>query len=307
MTGAEFARRLEVDIRTARHYVEMLQDLGIPVEAERGRYGAYSLRPGYKLPPLIFTEDEALALTLSLMVGRQAGLATTEPAFESVLAKVERVLPETTRARIQAVGQTVDFDQSKTVRAAPTASTVTILSSAVQTRHCVHLAYRSADAEVTERVFDPYGVAYHDGYWYTIGYCHLRRGQRLFRLDRIVQVEPLDEKFVRPVNFQALAAVQKALVSAPGTWQLEVWIEATLGEAQRQLQFLKAYFEEHANGVLLRGDTEDLDWMARRLALLAVPFIILQPVELRDLLRQHAFKLAQYAERTNTDYQTIQD
>lgn len=65
MTGAELARRLEVEVRTIRNYIETLRDLGIPVEAERGRYGAYRLRPGYKLPPLIFTEDEALALMLS--------------------------------------------------------------------------------------------------------------------------------------------------------------------------------------------------------------------------------------------------
>jgi predicted DNA-binding transcriptional regulator YafY len=60
MTGAELARRLEVDIRTVRNYVETLIDLGIPVEAEQGRYGAYFLRAGYKLPPLIFTEDELI-------------------------------------------------------------------------------------------------------------------------------------------------------------------------------------------------------------------------------------------------------
>lgn len=52
-------------MRTARSYIETLRDLGIPVEAERGRYGAYYLRPGFKLPPLIFTDDEALALILS--------------------------------------------------------------------------------------------------------------------------------------------------------------------------------------------------------------------------------------------------
>src|SRR5262245_50639543 len=109
MTGAAIAARLEVDIRTARHYVEMLRDLGIPVEAERGRHGAYRLRPGFKLPPLIFTEDEALALTLSLMAARQSGLAATAPAVAGVLAKVERVLPETTRARIRAVERTVVF------------------------------------------------------------------------------------------------------------------------------------------------------------------------------------------------------
>src|SRR5258708_36034181 len=82
MTGAELARRLEVIIRTVRDYIEMLADLGIPVEAERGRYGAYRLRPGCKLPPLIFTEDESLALTLTLLIALENGLATTDPAFE---------------------------------------------------------------------------------------------------------------------------------------------------------------------------------------------------------------------------------
>jgi predicted DNA-binding transcriptional regulator YafY len=68
LTGAELARRLELDMRTVRNYIQRLADLGVPISAERGRYGAYFLRPGYKLPPLIFTEDESLALTLSLLV-----------------------------------------------------------------------------------------------------------------------------------------------------------------------------------------------------------------------------------------------
>jgi predicted DNA-binding transcriptional regulator YafY len=298
MTGAELARRLEVDIRTVRHYVEMLQDLGIPVEAERGRYGAYRLRPGYKLPPLIFTEDEALALTLSLLVGRQAGLATTEPAFESVFAKVERVLPDTTRQRIQAVEQTVVFEKIKALNTKPSTLAVTVLSSAVQTTHCVRLEYRSGRDAVTERVFDPYGVVYHGGLWYTIGYCHLRQGQRLFRLDRIVQVAALDERFVRPSDFDALAAVQRSLASMPGMWLVEVWLETTSQEAQRQLRFSKAYFEEQENGVILRGESDDLEWLARRLALLSVPFTIQHPIELRQVLRQHALKLINYAART---------
>jgi predicted DNA-binding transcriptional regulator YafY len=59
-TGAEIARRLEIDVRTARRYIVMLGELGIPVVAERGRYGGYRLMPGFKLPPLMLTEDEAL-------------------------------------------------------------------------------------------------------------------------------------------------------------------------------------------------------------------------------------------------------
>src|SRR5258708_35438236 len=93
MTGAQLARRLEVDIRTVRNYVETLIDLGIPVEAERGRYGAYRLAPGFKMPPLLLSEDERLALTFGLKAARWRGLAPTRPAVEGALAKVARGVP----------------------------------------------------------------------------------------------------------------------------------------------------------------------------------------------------------------------
>src|ERR1051326_4376569 len=74
MSGAELAERLDVDPRTVRRYVSTLQDLGVPVESEAGRYGGYRLRPGYKLPPMMFNEEEALALILGLLTARRAGL-----------------------------------------------------------------------------------------------------------------------------------------------------------------------------------------------------------------------------------------
>ncbi len=300
MTGAELARRLEVNIRTVRDYVEMLLDLGIPVEAERGRYGAYRLRPGYKLPPLIFTEEESLALTLSLVIAREQGLAQTSPAFEGVLAKVMRVLPETTCAQVQAIEETVIFED-RSFRVIPSLFTITTLSSALQTGRCVRLHYHSAHSQVTERVFDPYGVVYHEGAWYTIGYCHLRQGQRLFRLDRIQQLEATGETFSPPVNFDALAAVQRALASVPRVWQVEVWLQTTLEEIQRKTRLSKAQFEEVSNGVLLCGDVEDLPWLACFLAGLGVPLIIHHPPELRIALRNYALLLASYAERAEAE------
>src|SRR2546427_12586177 len=79
ISGPKLAERLEVDIRSVRRYITMLQDLGIPIETERGRYGTYRLRPGFKLPPLMFTEDEALALTLGLLAPRGRGRTGTAP------------------------------------------------------------------------------------------------------------------------------------------------------------------------------------------------------------------------------------
>ncbi len=297
MTGAELARRLEVDIRTVRNYVQTLVDLGVPIEAERGRYGAYHLRAGYKLPPLIFTEDESLALALSLLMARERGLATTAPAIEGALAKVERVLPAATRARVRAVEQTVAIESSQAL-ATPSSQVVAALSSAVQSGQRVWLRYRSSLEEVTERTFDPYGIAYHKGFWYTIGYCHLRQGERLFRLDRIDQIAITSETFPARSNFPALEAVQQALATVPREWQVEVWLQTKLEEAQRQLRIPKAFFEEVSDGVLFRVDVGDLPWMARLLAGLGIPFIVHRPLELREVLRQYALTLMSYAQRS---------
>src|SRR5262249_36578522 len=149
----------------------------------------------------------------------------------------------------------------------------------------LRLRYRSTRSEVTERAFDPYGVVYHDGLWYTIGHCHLRQEQRLFRLDRILSVESLHETFPAPEDFSALSAVQQALASVPNAWQIEVCLQTTLEKALRQSSLSSAYFEETPNGVLVRGDAADLLWAARRLAALDVPFIIHRPLELRTVVR----------------------
>src|SRR5579859_5320859 len=91
MTGAQMAQRLEVDIRTLRRYITILQDLGIPIVAERGRAGSYELAPSYKLPPMIFTNDEALALSIGLLTARHLGLDETVQAIVSAQAKLEQV------------------------------------------------------------------------------------------------------------------------------------------------------------------------------------------------------------------------
>lgn len=298
MTGAELARRLEVDIRTIRNYVETLMDLGIPVQAERGRYGAYRLRPGYKLPPLIFTEDESFVLTLSLLIAREQGLAQTSPALEGILAKVMRVLPQATRTQVQAVEQTVLFEDYG-VHFAPSMLAVAVLSSALQSGRSVRLCYRSAQDEVTERGFDPYGIVSQQGIWYTIGYCHLRKSQRLFRLDRIEQAELTDETFSLPDNFDARTAVQRALATVKRVWQIEVWLEMSLQQAQRSLRLPDAFFEEKGEGILFRCEVDDLPWMAQKLAGMGVPFVIKRPEELREVITQYAHQLENYAQRVD--------
>src|SRR5690606_28325074 len=92
LTGAELASRLGVDERTVRRYAATLADLGIPVAAARGRYGGYWLSPGYKLPPLLLSDNEAVAVVLGLVAADRLGLATEAPASGGALAKIHRML-----------------------------------------------------------------------------------------------------------------------------------------------------------------------------------------------------------------------
>ena len=271
-----------------------MRDLGIPVEAERGRYGAYSLRPGFKLPPLIFTDDEALALTLSLLLARRAGLADTTPAVVGALAKIERVLPEATRARLRAVQETVVFAEGRTEAAPPTLP-LTVLSEAVQAGHSVQLTYAAKGGRETERRFDPYGVVTHWGAWYTIGHCHLRGDERLFRLDRIKAIAPLDLPFARPAGYDPLTAVQASLAALPSNWLVTVWLGTPPDVAQRFSGMPSSYFTEAEGGCLLRTNIENLEVMAHHLAGLPFPLRIRQPIELRAMLRRYALRLAREA------------
>src|SRR5882672_11931696 len=103
-TVAELADRLGVDERTVRRYVDHLLDLDVPVQSVRGRYGGYRLMPGYRMPPLMFSDDEAVAVLLGLIGTRRAALQPdTAVAVESATAKVRRVLPHALASRLDAL------------------------------------------------------------------------------------------------------------------------------------------------------------------------------------------------------------
>ena len=299
MSGPELAERLEVNTRTVRRYITMLQDLGIPVEAERGRHGSYRLRPGFKLPPLMFTEDEALSLTLGLLVARRLGLTAavaTVPAVESAIAKVERVLPLALRERVQAVQETLILDFPRT-GSTPRAEIVVTLCSAAQQQRRVFLRYSSWKGEESERAVDLYGLVYRSGYWYAVGYCHLRTDLRVFRLDRIVYAEMRDETFLRPVGFDSLGYVMRSLAMTPTTWPIKVLLETTMEEAQEYVPAVVATLEEAPEGILLRCSVDNLLWIAHFLASLPCPFGVMQPAELRDELQKLAARIAEMAAR----------
>ncbi len=295
LTGADLAQRLEVNIRTLRRYIVMLQDLGIPIETERGRNGAYVLSAGFKLPPMMFTNEEALALTVGLLSARRLNPAESGYAVDSALAKLERVMPLDLKSRVRALSETLTLDLNATY-SVPTRETILSgLSHAAQRQQRVHLRYQQREGEVTKRDFDPYGLTYFQHKWYGIGFCHLRGGLRSFRLDRILDLHPVNANFERPHDFDPLQYLMQAIATLPRKYPFDLLLKTDMETAQREVFDVLGILEVTQAGITLRGSVDDLDWLARQIALFSFEFSVRAPNELKAALKKLTAKLSKAA------------
>ncbi|MBK6294180.1 MAG: YafY family transcriptional regulator [Rhodoferax sp.] len=296
LSGTALALRLEVDGRTLRRYISKLQALGIPIASDRGRYGAYRLTPGSKLPPMMFTDDEAVALSLGLLFARRFPVAASGAGAQSAQVKLERVLPATLRAKLRALSSTVQLDVQSAGASVPHEALLT-LSGAAHARQRVRMRYGSAKEEHSDREFDCYGLAWRNGKWYALGYCHLRAGLRSFRLDRVKSAVALSATFTPPQNFDAARQLALGLASLPRAHAVTVRLKTDLANARAAFFDEIGLFQPVGVDVLLHSQVDDLDWYARQLARLPFDFAVVEPAPLRLALRDLASRLRRLAGR----------
>jgi predicted DNA-binding transcriptional regulator YafY len=215
-TVADLAARLEVDERTVRRYIEHLKDLDVPVRSVRGRYGGYRLAPGFRMPPLMLTDEEALAVLLGLITGRRSGLAAASAAAtDSAAAKLRRVLPEALGRRLDAVLQTAGFTGPERPAVPPEAQVLLLLAEAARGRQPVAISYTDRGGRRSERVVFPYGIVANSGRWYLTGADSASGEIRSFRLDRISSPAVRPGTFEVPGGFDPAAHVVSGLAQQP--------------------------------------------------------------------------------------------
>ncbi len=290
-TGREIADRLGIDRRTARRYIDVLQELGIPIEGQRGVGGGYRIRPGYRLPPLMLEDEEAVAVVLGLLATRGSRPDGSPDAVDGALAKINRVLPATLRRQVEALEETLSF--TRTTGAAPAdAAAVLLLADAIRRRRRLTIAYRTFSGEESERELSPHGLVVHSGRWYLAAYDHTRDDLRTFRVDRIWRTA-LAEAGCNPPpeGFDAVAYVSRSLASVPWTWEVEALLDLPIDAAARRIPATLAELVDDPAGTVLRMRVDSLDWMATVLAGLGCTFTIRRPDELRTSVRVLAERL----------------
>ena len=291
-TGREIADRLGIDPRTARRYIDVLQELGIPVEGQRGVGGGYRIRPGYRLPPLMLEDDEAVVVVLGLLATRGSRTDGSPDAVDGALAKINRVLPTTLRRQVEALEETLSF--TRTTGAAPAdAAAVLLLADAIRRRRRLTIAYRTFAGEESERELSPHGLVVHSGRWYLAAHDHSRDDLRTFRVDRIGRTALAESACnAPPEGFDAVAYVSRSLASVPWTWEVEALLSLPIDDAARRIPATLAELVDDPDGTVLRMRVDSLDWMATVLAGLGCDFTIRRPDELRASVRALAQRLA---------------
>jgi predicted DNA-binding transcriptional regulator YafY len=286
--AADLADRLGVSVRTMHRYFGMLDEMGIPVYSERGPYGGFSLVRGYKLPPLIFTPEEATAIYLGTsLVGQMWGRLYDEAA-QGAMAKLDNVLPDDQR-------QEIDWARRSLIaigmhRADPAAVSPLLedLRRAARNNIRVSMLYQAGShAEATQRQVDAYALVHRSGWWYLVAYCHLRQGMRTFRIDRIQGLKTLGQPFQMPEDFDVQAYLSRAFSDQPLV-NARLRFSPQAAHLTSNLPGLETSQSNSDGSLEVVLAAPDLAWLASLVLSFSTWVTVLDPPELRHMVRDWA-------------------
>ncbi|MFC7376438.1 helix-turn-helix transcriptional regulator [Brachybacterium sp. GCM10030267] len=309
-TVGELAELLEVDERTVRRYVAHLAEMGIEIDAVRGRYGGYRLAAGSRMPPVILDDDEAVAVILGLLRA-QSSTGAPDIDAQTALAKFRRVLPAASVRRLDQLMATAVFADAPSPREgadgdAPDGSILLALADAISERQPLQMRYRNADGEPSLRTVHPYDLVARAGRWYLVALDVARGEERTFRLDRVRTARAVPGTFVAPSPRDAARRLVDGFAAADYRWLVRLRLRASrdhirahLPDSVAQLQPCDGDDEKNDPGdePWSRAEirAQHLDWLPGVIAALGCPVLIEEPEELRDLARVAAARLLRAA------------
>jgi predicted DNA-binding transcriptional regulator YafY len=264
-TADELADRLGVTERAARRYVGILREAGVDVRSERGPYGGYRLGPGTRLPPVVFTKAEALALAMAVLDSQRAS-ADVDDLVGVALDKVIRALPEQVGRNAAALREHASTaPDAHSPR--PDPATASALVEAVAARRRVVVSYRSESGREWDAEVDPWAVVVRHGRWYLLCHSHHADAIRTYRLDRVRGVTQTDERFTPPEGLDPVAVLEENL-GAGWEFATRVVFEAPLAEVAPWVRPPMGRLEPLGERCVLVGTTSNptmyaAEWLAR--------------------------------------------
>lgn len=287
-TGEELAGRLGVTTRTVRRDVDRLRELGYRVDAHRGSGGGYSLASGSELPPMLFTDGEAIAIAVGLGTAASANTVTgLDELAVSALAKVEQVLPPVLRRRVNAF-RVATVPSTPRSGAEADREVLAVVAMACRDRERLRLSYTSAQGEQTRRQVEPASLVPRGRRWYLVCWDLDRGDWRTLRVDRITAATQTGLRFAPrelPVEDAAEFVDQRFGVPRPDH-TARVVVDAPLETAAAYLGGWVRNLEADGERTAWTISDARLEVLAAALVWLPWPFHVVGCPELVTLLEQ---------------------
>jgi predicted DNA-binding transcriptional regulator YafY len=286
--GDDLAERLDVSDRTLRRDIERLRELGYPVEATRGLDGGYQLGPGGRMPPLLLSDDEAVAAAIGLRNAAGQPIGGIADAAIGALLKITQLLPPRLRNEAEAIATAVSAPSGRFDDVA--LDTLVTLARSSRDNERLRFAYRTSSGTASDRHVEPHYVVPLGRRWYLVAWDLDRADWRIFRLDRITEPRPTGRRFdprTLPGPDPATYVTQ-SIASIPTTHHAEVIVEAPLHAVEGVLGSWGTATTEGPDTTRIEMDVDDLSWPVMFLAALNAKVKYAEPPQLRTLLEQLA-------------------
>ncbi len=288
-SGSDLCQRLEVSARTLRRDVDRLRDMGYPVEARRGVDGGYRLAAGAALPPLVLSDEEAVALAVGLQSAVQSGsVVGIEESSVRALSKVVRVMPPRLRGRVDALAaMTVPATMGADLPSVDPGELTTI-AQACRDSERLTFAYIARAGERSQRHVDPHRLVLLGRRWYLVAWDLERADWRTFRLDRLADAAGTGAHFP-PRDLPAGDAaefVRDRIGSLPTRHAVEVAVHSPAPVVADRVGRWATVEGLDNDRCLVRMTSESLDWAVLLLSSLEADFEVVAPPELLDFLRE---------------------
>jgi predicted DNA-binding transcriptional regulator YafY len=289
-TADDLAGRLGVSERAARRYVGILREAGIPVDSVRGPYGGYRLGRGARLPPVVFTQQEALGLVMAVLDG-QPSAVDADDLVGAALAKVIRALPEEVGRHAATLREHASAATDRW-SARPDPAIASALVAAVAARRRVLVSYRSESGSEWDARVDPWAVVVRHGRWYLLCHSHRVAATRTYRVDRVRSVRELEEGFSPPEGLDPVVALEDHL-GVGWEFATRVVFEAPITDVAPWIPPAMGRLEVHGAGCVLHGSTSNPQMYAQEwLARVPLAFRVEEGPELREAVARLASRMA---------------
>jgi predicted DNA-binding transcriptional regulator YafY len=274
-----------------RNDIERLRSLGYPVHATRGSIGGYRLEAGAVVPPLLLDDDEAIAVAVGLRTSAGGAIGGIEETALRALAKLEQVLPERLRRRVNAVQAFTVLVPPRDDEPTIDPEVLTLLAAACRDRVRLRFGYRDREGAPSRREAEPYRLVNWGRRWYLVAWDVDRGDWRTFRVDRLVPRLPLGARFpARPLPDEDLAAyVARGVTGSNWGFRARIVVHAPAPQVSERIgRWVGTVEAIDDDTCVLDAGAPSPEMMAVYLGLLDADFTVTEPPELVDHLRRLA-------------------